>query len=33
MEIVVFAALIVGAVVTLPGLGDVRDRLAGADPR
>jgi uncharacterized membrane protein YbhN (UPF0104 family) len=30
-EIFVFAALIVGAVVTLPGLGDVRDRLAGAD--
>jgi uncharacterized membrane protein YbhN (UPF0104 family) len=31
VEIVVFAALIVGAVVTLPGLGDVRDRLAGAN--
>jgi len=31
VEIAVFAALIVGAVVTLPGLGDVRDRLAGAN--
>jgi uncharacterized membrane protein YbhN (UPF0104 family) len=31
VEIAVFAALIAGAVVTLPGLGDLRDRLAGAD--
>ena len=31
VEIAVFAALIVGAIVTLPGLGDVRDRLAGAN--
>src|ERR1044072_2933988 len=31
VEIAVFAALIVGAIVTLPGLGDVRDRPAGAN--
>lgn len=31
IEIAVFGALIVGAVLTLPGLGDLRDRLAGAD--
>ncbi len=33
IEIGVFAALIVGAVFALPGLGDLRERLAGADPR
>ena len=32
VEIGVFAALLVGAVVALPGLGDLRERLAGADP-
>jgi uncharacterized protein (TIRG00374 family) len=30
--IAVFGALIVGAVFALPGLGELRDRLAGADP-
>jgi uncharacterized protein (TIRG00374 family) len=33
IEIGVFGALLVGAVVALPGLGDLRERLAGADPR
>jgi uncharacterized protein (TIRG00374 family) len=32
VEIAVFAALIGGAVVALPGLGDLRERLAGANP-
>jgi uncharacterized membrane protein YbhN (UPF0104 family) len=32
VEIGVFAALLVGAVVALPGLGDLRERLADADP-
>jgi uncharacterized membrane protein YbhN (UPF0104 family) len=32
IEIGVFAALLVGAVVALPGLGDLRERLADADP-
>jgi uncharacterized membrane protein YbhN (UPF0104 family) len=32
IEIGVFAALIAGAVVALPGLGDLRERLAGANP-
>ena len=31
IEIAVFGALIVGALFTLPGLGELRDRLAGAD--
>ena len=33
IEIGVFVALLIGAVFALPGLGDLRDRLAGADPR
>lgn len=33
IEIGVFAALIGGALFAFPGLGDLRDRLAGADPR
>ena len=32
VEIGLFAALLVGAVIALPGLGELRDRLAGADP-
>jgi uncharacterized membrane protein YbhN (UPF0104 family) len=32
VEIVVFAALLVGAVFALPGLGELRGRLADADP-
>jgi uncharacterized membrane protein YbhN (UPF0104 family) len=32
IEICIFAALLGGAVVALPGLGDLRERLAGADP-
>lgn len=32
VEIGVFLALIVGAIVAMPGLGDLRERLAGADP-
>jgi uncharacterized membrane protein YbhN (UPF0104 family) len=32
IEIAVFASLLVGAVAALPGLGELRDRLAGADP-
>jgi uncharacterized membrane protein YbhN (UPF0104 family) len=32
VEIGVFAALLVGAVIALPGLGELRQRLAGADP-
>ena len=33
MEIGVFAALLIGALFAFPGLGDLRDRLAGADAR
>jgi len=33
IEIGVFGALIVGAVLAFPGFGDLRARLAGADPR
>ncbi len=33
IEIGVFAALLVGALFAFPGLGELRDRLAGADPR
>jgi uncharacterized membrane protein YbhN (UPF0104 family) len=33
VEIAVFAALIGGALFALPGLDDLRQRLAGADPR
>jgi uncharacterized membrane protein YbhN (UPF0104 family) len=33
VEIGVFAALLVGALFAFPGLGELRDRLAGADPR
>jgi uncharacterized membrane protein YbhN (UPF0104 family) len=33
VEIGVFAALLVGALFAFPGLSDLRDRLAGADPR
>jgi uncharacterized membrane protein YbhN (UPF0104 family) len=33
VEIGVFVALLVGAVFAFPGLGDLRDRLANADPR
>ena len=32
VELGVFGALIAGAIVALPGLGDLRERLAGADP-
>jgi uncharacterized membrane protein YbhN (UPF0104 family) len=32
VEVGVFLALIVGAIVALPGLGDLRSRLSGADP-
>jgi uncharacterized membrane protein YbhN (UPF0104 family) len=32
VEVGVFLALIVGAIFTLPGLGDLRERLTGADP-
>lgn len=32
LEIGIFLTLIAGAIVTLPGLGDLRARLAGADP-
>jgi uncharacterized membrane protein YbhN (UPF0104 family) len=32
IELAVFGALLGGAVVALPGLGDLRDRLANADP-
>ena len=32
VEVGVFLALIVGAILTLPGLGDLRERLTGADP-
>jgi uncharacterized membrane protein YbhN (UPF0104 family) len=33
IEIGLFGALVVGAVFAFPGFGDLRDRLAGADPR
>ncbi len=33
VEIGVFAALLIGALFAFPGLGDLRDRLAGADAR
>src|SRR5688572_3331117 len=33
VEIGVFAALLVGALFAFPGLGDLRERLAGADAR
>ncbi len=33
IEIGVFAALLIGALVAFPGLDELRDRLAGADPR
>jgi hypothetical protein len=32
VEIAVFATLIVGAIFAMPGLGELRDRLGGADP-